>query len=362
MLQLLLAAIVVLLAGSGAKACSEFAVDQSAPLLILTLGVVVAAVLAGLPGGIAALLFSLAVVLLIRDDVAPGLSDSRFLMVAAAFTGAGLTAATAYGMAERAYRRTARERDRASDLATELARAVAAKDEFLGLVSHEMRTPMTQIIGNSRALDRRWRQMTPNELQAAVHDNYEQAERLFAMLENMLVLSRVERGALVEGEPLLLQRIVAGVLADFRQRHPGREIRTEIPDALPPVMGQQSYVAQVLQNLVSNSDKYTRRGEPVDVRLHERGGWVHMEVLDRGPGLRPEDAARIYEAYERLPPTAETTSGAGLGLTVCKRVTEALGGTIAASPRPGGGTVFTVSLPAVTGIPSEDSEGAHASD
>lgn len=218
---------------------------------------------------------------------------------------------------------------------------------------------MTQIIGNSRALDRRWRQMTPSELQAAVHDNYEQAERLFAMLENMLVLSRVERGALVEGEPLLLQRIVAGVVADFRQRHPGREIRTEIPDALPPVMGQQSYVAQVLQNLVSNSDKYTRPGEPVDVRLHERGGWVHMEVLDRGPGLRPEDAARIYEAYERLPPTAETTSGAGLGLTVCKRVTEALGGTIVASPRPGGGTVFTVSLPAVTGIPADDAEGVH---
>jgi len=231
----------------------------------------------------------------------------------------------------------------------QLREANAIKDEFLGLVSHELRTPLTMILGNAQALGARFRSLPPEVVEDALRDMTSNARRLHSMVESMLLLSHLETGHDVESEPVLVQRLLPAIVAQFGEAYEGADIRLEIDPALPPVEANPTYVTQIVSNLLSNAVKYGSKGSPIELVAMQGPDAVRVAVLDRGSGITDEEATRIFEPFTRLDRTQFQASGAGLGLTVCKRLVAALGGAIGARPRDGGGSEFAFTLRALDG-------------
>lgn len=229
-------------------------------------------------------------------------------------------------------------------VAGELLKANRVKDEFLGLVSHELRTPLTTIIGNADVLRRRGPEIDPEHLRTATEDIQHDAERLFSLVKNMLVLSHIEAEHDIIVEPALVQRVLPRVVATHHARFPEREVLTYIESGLGAVLAQESYLEQVLANLISNAEKYAPPGTPITVIAQPKDHHVAIAVLDRGQGIAPDDLDKIFKPFFRSERSA-ATAGAGLGLAVCQRLVEVQGGEIWAQPREGGGTEFWFTLP-----------------
>ena len=234
------------------------------------------------------------------------------------------------------------ERNRRLDAEREAARL---RDAFIGVVSHELRTPITTIFGGTRVLSRRWRGMRPAERDALLADVSGEADRLFRMVEDLLVLTRVERGSLDLGsEPVSLRPVIERVLSSERTRSPEVTFEAVIPADLPSAQGEETYVEQVLRNLLANAAKYGGAGSRVTVEAAAHGGAVRLRVLDRGPGIEASEEERIFELFYRSPSTAPSVAGAGIGLFVCRQLALAMGGTIRAWSRPDGGACFELAL------------------
>jgi PAS domain S-box-containing protein len=220
------------------------------------------------------------------------------------------------------------------------------KDQFLSLVSHELRTPIAIIVGNGHLLSRRGDSLSPEDHQQALADITSEGERLQRIIENLLMLTRVESGDRISFEHIQVERIVEEVIARQRRRSEGRTIAFECSESLPPAMGEQTLVTQVIENLVSNADKYSPEAESIEVRASlNESGEVEVHVLDRGIGLSDSDLSSLFQPFYRAESAKERASGMGLGLAVCRKAIEAQGGSISALPRPGGGSDFWFTLP-----------------
>jgi PAS domain S-box-containing protein len=220
------------------------------------------------------------------------------------------------------------------------------RDTFIGMLSHELRTPVTAIYGGSQILLARGDRLDREITRDLITDIAAEAERLHRLIENLLVLARVERGEdLVGGEPVLLQHVLPSIVDRERSLWLGTEIAVKVQPGLPTVRGHDGYVAQVIRNLLSNATKYG--GPEATVQIVAEGGkdGVIIRVLDDGPGLDTETADRLFDLYYRAPAAAVKAPGAGIGLFVCRRIVDALGGTIWARQRPTGGAEFGFSLP-----------------
>lgn len=235
------------------------------------------------------------------------------------------------------------ERDRVLEAEREAARL---RDAFTGVVSHELRTPITTIYGGTRVLARRWRDMEPETRDGILGDVVEEADRLYRLVEDLLVITRVERRALDIGdEPIHLGHVVERVVASERPRWAGVEFVCHVSPDLPSVAGEDTYIEQVLRNLVGNAAKYGGPGSTVTLDMATAGPDVRLRVLDEGPGIEEHEAERLFDLFYRAPATAASVSGAGIGLFVCRQLVEAMGGTIRAERRPEGGAAFIVTLP-----------------
>jgi two-component system sensor histidine kinase KdpD len=140
-------------------------------------------------------------------------------------------------------------------------------------------------------------------------------------------------------------RLVERVVASERQRWPGVTFATEVDAGLPSAAGDDTYLEQVLRNLLGNAAKYGGDGSTVVVEAAADDASVVLRVLDQGPGIEEAGADLLFELFYRAPATASTVSGAGIGLFVCRQLVEAMGGSIRAERRPEGGAVFVVTLP-----------------
>jgi signal transduction histidine kinase len=220
--------------------------------------------------------------------------------------------------------------------------ARSAAEAFLAVMSHELRTPVTSIYGTAALLAR---DPYRAELPDLVRDMQDEAERLRRIIDDLLVLSGVDRGHIpLSPEPLLVQHAVPDVLSDATRRFPAVAFETEIPTAMPPVIADTTALRQVLYNLVSNAAKYAGGDGPVTITAVDRGPTVEVEVLDRGPGVG-DDPNALFDLFYRSPHTAHRASGTGIGLYVASQLSHAMGATIDASNREGGGAAFRVSLP-----------------
>lgn len=248
-----------------------------------------------------------------------------------------------YELAQQLARRTAISADNAR-LYTEARKANDAKDEFLGLMSHELRTPITVIHGGARVLRSRGQVIDQETADGILRDVERESERLSRMLENLLALSRVELDQEVVIEPVLLQRLLPSLLPALV---PGqaREVSLRVEGEPEAVAGEPGYIEHILRNLVGNAAKYSPPESPIEIVIRACPGGAEVAVLDRGFGVAPGEADRIFERFYRSDRTARLASGAGLGLAVCKRLVEAMSGQVWARPRDGGGLEVGFSLP-----------------
>jgi two-component system sensor histidine kinase KdpD len=230
-------------------------------------------------------------------------------------------------------------------VADELRAANAAKDEFLGLVSHELRTPLTAVRGNAEVLLQRMEQLNESGREGALRDIANESERLNRIIDNLLLLARVEQGQEAEREPLVVVRIVERVLARHRRRNPSRGFEIVEHDRPRPVSFVEGYLEQVVENLVSNAEKYSPSHEPIRIEIERDDMEVRIRVLDRGVGITQEEADQLFEPFYRARATSGRAAGLGIGLSVCKRLVTAQGGRVWAQPREGGGAEFGFALP-----------------
>ena len=229
--------------------------------------------------------------------------------------------------------------------ASALVASNAVKDQFLGLVSHELRTPVTTIYGNARLLQSRGDGLDDEVRASMIADIATDADRLQAIIENLLHLTRLGSGTSLDPEPQVLSRILGRVVESFRARHPERTIRlvNATPSAI--VEADATYLELVLENMLGNAAKYSPPGTPIEIRTRLDGGEVRVVVRDRGLGLDAEACERLFEPFYRSPAARTEANGLGIGLALCQWIVEALGGRIWARPRNGGGAEVGFALP-----------------
>jgi signal transduction histidine kinase len=245
-------------------------------------------------------------------------------------------------------------------LSTRRAHELARRQmEFVAAVSHELRTPLAVI-----------RSAGENLADGVVRDAEQvrkygdlvrsEGRRLTEMVEQILEFAGIQsgqRGFALRPVPVapLLHDVVESSRALIDEA--GVSVEYAIEEHLPPVLGDQAALRRVFQNLLSNAIKYGRAGGWVGIRARHTGREIQVSVADRGIGIPPAEQGRIFEPFYRTPDVvAAQIQGAGLGLSLVKRIVEAHGGRITVSSTPGSGSEFTVALPAA----SEEAAGRTA--
>jgi PAS domain S-box-containing protein len=236
---------------------------------------------------------------------------------------------------------------------TEARQRQAIRDTFIGVLSHELRTPVTTIFAGSKVLAREEDHLPAETRREIFNDIVVESERLHRLVEDVIAMTRFgESEGEVGNEPVLIQRVLPTVIRSEATRWPGITFNADLPPGLPTAFADPTYVEQVIRNLLSNAAKYGGRGTTVDVVAEADENEVRIRIIDDGPGFPAEESDRVFELFFRSSATA-TAAGAGIGLFVCARLVRAMGGRIWATPRPGGGAEFGFTLRVLR----EDGEG-----
>lgn len=222
--------------------------------------------------------------------------------------------------------------------AEELARIDELRASLLAAVGHDLRNPLAAITAAASTLRQTDIQLEADERTELLETIVEHAARLNDLIANLLDMSRIQAGALsVHPEPTVLLEVLRGVV----RRGSGRLI-LDIPESLPRVVADAGLLERVLANIVDNADRHVTSGEPIVVRGQIAGDHVVVQVVDRGPGVAPERLEEIFAPFQHF--GDRSTTGVGLGLAIARGFTEAMGGTLTASPTPGGGLTMTITL------------------
>ncbi len=217
------------------------------------------------------------------------------------------------------------------------------RNSLLSSVSHDLRTPLAVVTGAAATLLDKSAPQDPGERRELLETIHDEGQRLNRLVRNLLEMTRLDAGALrVNKELQPIEEVIGAALNRTEDRLRGREVKTHVPSDLPLVPLDTVLIEQVLINLLENATKYTPAGTPIDVAAIARKGFIEVEVADRGPGVPPEEAERIFEKFYRA---REGTGGVGLGLTICRGIVSAHGGRIWVESRPGGGASFRFVLP-----------------
>ena len=228
---------------------------------------------------------------------------------------------------------------------TDARRREAIRETFIGVLSHELRTPVTTIFGGAKLLAREQSTLDEETRRGIFRDIYDEAERLQRLVEDVVAMNRFsDEGGEIGWEPVLVQRLLPTVARSEESRWPGITYVLDVGSGLPTVLADPTYVEQVIRNLLSNAAKYGGAGSTVTISATAGDDEVIVRVMDDGPGFPEEETNRLFELFYRAPGTAGTASGAGIGLFVCARLIRAMGGRIWASPRPEGGAEFGFAL------------------
>lgn len=222
---------------------------------------------------------------------------------------------------------------------------------LLNSISHDLRTPLASITGALSSLV----EDAPLLSEEAQHDMvqmaWDESLRLNRLVGNLLDMTRLESGAMkVVCQPHDVQDLVGATLAQMVNRLRGRQVRSIIPDDLPPVAIDFALIVQALVNLVDNAVKYAPSDKPIEIEAYQQQGEVVIAVRDKGPGLPEAELAHIFNKFFRL--NNAGIGGTGLGLSISKGIVEAHRGRVWAQNRPDGGASFFIALPiAATSIP-----------
>lgn len=217
--------------------------------------------------------------------------------------------------------------------------------DLVAMTSHEMRTPLAAIRGFVDTLRRRRSTMDEEQVDEFLEVIASQADRLTRLVDDLLVLAGLEAGGIVvTPEPVLLVPFLETLIRD----EPGGDrVRLSVSAEAPATIETDPLrLHQIVANLLANALKYSSQDRTVSLVVVAEGGDVVLDVADRGPGIPADDLPRIFEPYYRTAGGRAAADGAGLGLSITRRLAEALGGHLTASSVVGEGSVFRVRLPA----------------
>ncbi|HMK63373.1 MAG TPA: HAMP domain-containing sensor histidine kinase [Acidimicrobiales bacterium] len=227
---------------------------------------------------------------------------------------------------------------------------------FLADASHELRTPLTSIRGYAEMFDRGARDR-PEDLATSIHHIRTEADRMSDLVNDLLLLARVDHERPLEHETFDLDAVVAQAVHSAQVVAPERKITFADPGVLH-VEGDAGRIRQVVDNLLTNALRHTPPATPVEVRLSLQGGHALVEVEDHGSGVAPEDRQKIFEPFHRADVSrARSTGGMGLGLSIVAAIARAHGGSVGVRPGATGGAVFWVRLPLVRPMAPRSDDG-----
>ncbi len=215
---------------------------------------------------------------------------------------------------------------------------------FVADASHELRTPLTSIRGYSEML-RRGAGKSPTDSELARRRIEEESIRMTGLVDDMLVLARLDQGRPLEQAPVDLEAIARDAVADARAVAPQRDISLNAADPVV-VNGDETRLRQVVGNLVRNALVHTPQNTSIQIAVSTADSVGRISVADHGPGLVAEDMNRIFEPFYRADPSRSRDSGgSGLGLSIVSAVVAAHGGRVKVTETAGGGATFEVELP-----------------
>jgi two-component system phosphate regulon sensor histidine kinase PhoR len=229
---------------------------------------------------------------------------------------------------------------------TELRKADQVRRDFVANVSHELRTPLTAIKGYAEALlDDADDADAREKFLDIIHRHATRMERL---VKDLLRLARLDAGQeAVELVPCDVGGLLRGIANDFEPAAAQKQqtIGVQVAPEAATLVTDAAKLHDIARNLIENAVNYTPGGGAIEVKATAADGHFQLTVADTGHGIAPDDLARIFERFYRVDRSRTTPGGTGLGLSIVKHLAQVLGGEVTASNQPGGGALFTVTLP-----------------
>lgn len=234
---------------------------------------------------------------------------------------------------------------RQAEMAKRQAGIERLRNALLSALSHDLKTPLTALVGASTALcgDR----LDPRERREFTRMVAVEAERLNRLVGNLLELTRLEAGTVtVKRVPQAIDEVIGAALYRLEKQLQGRRIETSVPEDVPLAAFDPVLLEQVFINLLENAVKYTPEGSPIEISVRCEHDHIVVDVADHGPGVPAGEEEKIFERLYRGDADRRTAGGVGLGLTICRAIVTAHDGKIWFENRSGGGARFRFTLPA----------------
>lgn len=240
-------------------------------------------------------------------------------------------------------------RVREKALVSELREADRTKSEFVSMLAHELKGPMTTVLGFSHTLRQQWDGLDDAKRNQVLDIIHKETARLSRLVNDLLDVSRMESGALrYELEPTDLHEVLDSLLLVHTSLRSDHAVLNEFPEDLPKVMADKDRIRQVIINLLTNATRYSPDRTTItisaDVVTEGEDRFVRLSVSDEGIGISQQDAERIFTKFAMLPKPGWTKKGTGLGLYITRGIVEAMGGRIWLESEVGRGSTFFVTL------------------
>jgi signal transduction histidine kinase len=266
------------------------------------------------------------------------------LRTIASYTSTAIDNIHAYSYLATAFAETESARNEIVQLNSHLVELNNEKNEFLGIVAHDLKNPLSNIKMLSKILNEEHKTLSPEEVQEFSADILTASGRMFELITNLLDVNAIERGGIrIINRPFDIKSICANVVANYTARAEAKNIQliSEFDDGTVEAIGDPSAAIQVFENILSNAVKYSPYDKKIFVRLHVNNAIVRVEVQDQGPGMSEDDMKKLFGKFARL--SAQPTGGehsTGLGLSIVKKMVEAMNGNVWCESTLGEGATF----------------------
>jgi PAS domain S-box-containing protein len=226
--------------------------------------------------------------------------------------------------------------------------------DFVSIVSHELRAPLTAIKGFAKTLVVKDDELSPATRREFLSTVNEQAERLARLVDDLLQVSRIDaKRVRVEWTEVDIDAVIHDLMNQFHSKWGSRRVIVDTAEGVPYLRADRSKLEEILINLVDNAIKYSPPGTPVRVAARIVGDDVEISIQDRGFGIAPEDAAQLFQKFQRITtPATRDIGGTGLGLYIVKGLVEAHGGRVWVESVPGAGSTCVFTMPRARSMPA----------